>query len=248
MEKNSLKPDLSTEIVKKIKSEEIKMKPKTYFIFGSLLLGIGAAGFILVAIFFANLITFRLRVSQPQDFLWFGPSGLRPFIVNFPWQAVLLALLGIGGGLLLIRRSEFSYKKGFWLIALAILFTVGLTGLAVDRTGVNEKLCQSPAFTHLYQEQFSNHDWVIGEITQIKENRMMVIDQAGKGYTVEWGSETRFPLGSDFKTGDSIRVVGHLEGNVFMADGIGRLRCVNCLMNQPGGQRRGSPNQPCPLL
>ena len=84
MLKDEKKIDLSQKIMKQIKKKHVKIRPRVYFISGSILLGIGLTGVITVSIFFINLVIFKLRLHGPFDYLLFGRFGLRPFFMVFP--------------------------------------------------------------------------------------------------------------------------------------------------------------------
>lgn len=103
--------DLTKKIMKEIRQKKVKMRPRIYFIAGSLLLSIGLAGTTILAIFFINLVLFRLRIHQPFGFLILGRPGLRPFLLTFPWLSLLVALGGIIGGRALLKKYDISYKK-----------------------------------------------------------------------------------------------------------------------------------------
>jgi len=62
------KIDLTKKVMKKIESDTVSMKPKVYFIAGSVLTGIGFTGVFLASLFFFHLVFFRLRIHQPVGF------------------------------------------------------------------------------------------------------------------------------------------------------------------------------------
>lgn len=116
--------DLSKQVVQEIKRREVKMRPRLYFVLGSILLGLGLAGAIIIAIFFLNLFVFRLRVQGPLNC----------------WTVLLASVVGIVIGLALLKRFEFSYKKNFLILAIALIVVVGILGFLLDRVGFNERM------------------------------------------------------------------------------------------------------------
>ena len=136
--------DLSQKVMQEIKRREVKMRPRLYFVFGSILLGLGLAGAIIIAIFFLNLFVFRLRVLGPANCLQ---------LANFPWTVLLTSVIGIVVGLALLKRHEFSYKKNFLTLAIVLIVVVGVLGFLLDRVGFNERMGRNrrtrPFYEHL---------------------------------------------------------------------------------------------------
>lgn len=150
--------DLSKKVMQEIKRRGIKMRPRLYFVFGSVLLGLGLAGAILTAVFFLNLFVFRLRILGPLGYLRLGRPGLLPFIVSFPWTVLLVSVVGIAAGLALLKRYEFSYKKNFLVLAIVLITVIGVLGFLLDRIGFNERVAprrhMRPFYRHYLDEDF----------------------------------------------------------------------------------------------
>lgn len=67
--------DMAMRVMKEIHQKGVKMRPKIYFVLGSLLLGVGLAAALILAIFFINLVLFGQRLNQPFCFSLAGPNG-----------------------------------------------------------------------------------------------------------------------------------------------------------------------------
>ena len=148
--------DLSQKVMQEIKSREIKMRPRLYFVGGSVLLGLGLAGAIIIAVFFLNLFVFRLRILGPWNYLQFGRPGLRPFLTNFPWTVLLVSVVGIVAGLTLLKRYEFSYKKNFLVLTIVLVTVIGVLGFLLDRVGFNERIAPRRHMRPFYRNYFDN--------------------------------------------------------------------------------------------
>ncbi len=136
--------DLSKQVMQEIKKREVKMRSRLYFVGGSILLGLGLAGAIIIAIFFLNLFVFRLRVL--------GPLGhLR--LTTFPWTALLASVVGIVAGLALLKRFEFSYKKNFLVLAIVVVVSIMVLGFLLDRVGFNERVAPNRHMRRFYKHQ-----------------------------------------------------------------------------------------------
>lgn len=118
-----------------IKSGQLKMKPRWYFILGSILSVMGLAGLTVASIFLTGLASFSLRSHGPM-----GALRLDQLISNFPWWAVALAAVGIGAGVWMLKQNDFSYKKNFPLIVLGFILAIIIAGWLIDQAGINDTL------------------------------------------------------------------------------------------------------------
>ena len=125
--------NITQEIMKKIDMGEIKMKPKWYFIFGSIITFIGLVSTVIVSTFLVGLISFSLRTHGLM-----GQYRFDQMIANFPWWTLLLAILGLTLGIWLIRQYDFSYKIKPWLIIAGFILAIIIGGYIIDITGVND--------------------------------------------------------------------------------------------------------------
>ncbi len=139
--------DLSKQVLQEIKKREVKMRPRLYFAFGSILLGLGLAGAIITAIFFLNLFVFRLRVLGPLNCLR---------LTTFPWTVLLASMVGIVAGLALLKRFEFSYRKNFLVLVIVLITVIGVLGFLLDRVGFNERVAPHPRMRRFYRNYFDN--------------------------------------------------------------------------------------------
>lgn len=129
---NELK-SITREIMSKIDAGEIKMKPKWYFILGSIFTFIGLVSTVVVSTFSIGLIRFSLRSHGPMAEYKFDQM-----IADFPLWTLALAILGLILGIWLIRRYDFSYKIKPWLVITGFILAIIIGGYIIDITGVND--------------------------------------------------------------------------------------------------------------
>lgn len=146
--------DLSQKVMQEIKRRGLKMRPRLYFVLGSVLLGLGLTGAILTAVFFLNLFVFRLRLLGPLSYLRLGRPGILPLVTTIPWAVLLVSLVGIAAGLTLLKRYEFSYKKNFLVLAIVLVVVVAVLGFLLDRVGFNERVAPHPPMRRFYRNYF----------------------------------------------------------------------------------------------
>ena len=125
--------NITEEIMKKIDIGEIKMKPKWYFIMGSILTFIGLVSTMVVSTFSVGLIRFSLRSHGPM-----GQYKLDQMIADFPWWTLILAILSLILGIWFIHKYDFSYKIKPWLIIVGFILAIIVGGYIIDITGIND--------------------------------------------------------------------------------------------------------------
>jgi hypothetical protein len=244
-EQNDKKIDLSQKVMAQIKSQHIKMHSKLYFVFGSVLVGSGLAGALITAMFFLAVVSFRLRVYGSLEYLRFGQLGLRPFFMTFPWIPLLVGVVGIVGGIMLLRKYEFSYKRSFISVAIVLVTLVLVFGFLLDQVAFDERFRQDTIGRLLHQRsQLAGDNWVIGEIIAINENEMTILEPDNKEVRAIWDEDTMLPFGGDFKVGQRIRLIGEWQDDVFVAEGISKGKMQWRGMRHNGSQIKGKMTPP----
>jgi uncharacterized membrane protein YdcZ (DUF606 family) len=124
-------------IMNQIHDGKIKMRPKSYFIFGSILTFIGLVSSVIASVFLFGLIRFSIRSHGPM-----GSYKFEKMLSNFPWWALLLAIVGLIAGIWLLRKYDFSFKVNFKAIIVLFILAIMIGGWIIDSTGLNDKLIQ----------------------------------------------------------------------------------------------------------
>jgi hypothetical protein len=142
-----MKVNLEKAIMAKVKSNEISMRSRWYFILGSFLTIIGLVGFSILAIFLTNLTIFLFRQHGPM-----GQWRLQLLLNNFSWWIPVLAVLGIIGGIWLLKKYDFSYRKNFWLIIFGFIISIILAAFILDYSGLNDTWSRQGPMKRFYQQ------------------------------------------------------------------------------------------------
>jgi hypothetical protein len=116
----------------KIQKNEIKMKPKIYFIIGSILTIFGLAASVVSSVFLISIIRFSLRTHGPM-----GSIRFEQLLNSIPWWALILTPIGLIIGISLLKKYDFSYKKNFFLIIIGFVLSILLAGYLIDNLGLN---------------------------------------------------------------------------------------------------------------
>lgn len=145
------KTKIAEKIKEKIKKDEIKMKPRYFFVLGSLFIGLGMFVSFIFSAFFINLISHRIRVQKMVEYLPMGGRGRMMFLQHFPWHFLFITLGLLALGAWLLKKYDISYKKSFLIILIGIFIAVISSGLLVDKLGINRPLQKKPGFRRLYK-------------------------------------------------------------------------------------------------
>jgi hypothetical protein len=147
-----IQPDFEKTIMAKVRSNEILMKPRWYFVLGSISMITGLVGLSIGVVFLTNLMFFLLRQHGP------GSQWRLELILNsFSWWIPAVAFAGISLGVWLLKRFDFSYRKNFTLIAVGFITSIILAALAMDALGFNDIWSKRTPMRRFYQ-QLENRD------------------------------------------------------------------------------------------
>jgi hypothetical protein len=125
--------NVTEDVMGKIREGKLTMRPRAYFIVGSFFMVGGLTASIVASIFFVSLTKFALRTHGPM-----GQYRWEQLVSSFPWWAPLLAIVGLGVGLWLLRQYDFSYKNNPWIVVGGFVVAIIIAGWIMDTTGLNE--------------------------------------------------------------------------------------------------------------
>ncbi len=122
----------SSQVLERIRSGKVKMKPKIFFVLKALLL-LGVAFLVLiVSTLLASFIFFGLRVGGHESLLGFGFHGFTTFLLLFPWPLALLDILLLAVLELLLRQFKFAYRRSLLYSFLVLAVVAGASGFLFD--------------------------------------------------------------------------------------------------------------------
>jgi hypothetical protein len=148
--------NIAKNVMSQIKQGKIKIKPKGYYIIGSILTFIGTIFSIITSSFLFGLLRFSMRSHYGRGVQY----KINEAISNFPWWIFILAIASIALGLWLIKKYNFSYKIKPIFLVLIFISSILVSGVAIDLTGFNDVLYKKPQMKNLmdkyprYQKDF----------------------------------------------------------------------------------------------
>lgn len=122
------KTQIEKNVMNSIKSGNIYMKPKRYYILITILWTALIGFFSVIAVYIFSIITFLLRVATAQGPAWGARRNLSTLISNFPWWLIILCIAIIAVIIYLARKHSNLYKIRFSVlipVTIAILFATG---------------------------------------------------------------------------------------------------------------------------
>ncbi len=143
--------DITKKVMSEIKTERIEMRPKWYFLLGSLSIFVALVGLTFVSIFLISLVTFSLRSHGPM-----GAIRYQQIISNFPWWAPIIVIIGLITGTILLKKYDFSYKHNFLIIIIIFVSAILLTGIFVDTFGLDDFWIKRGPMKRFYQNYDGN--------------------------------------------------------------------------------------------
>lgn len=138
--------DLEQDIMSKITSGQIKMKPRWYFVIGSLAGFISLISTIITSVYLTNIVFFLLRSHGPM-----GQWRLERLINNFPWWILIIAIVSMVISIKFLQKYDFAYKQNFHFIIIVLIASIIIAGLVIDTLGLNEMWARRGPMRRFYQ-------------------------------------------------------------------------------------------------
>ncbi|MBI4708670.1 MAG: hypothetical protein HY764_00495 [Candidatus Portnoybacteria bacterium] len=226
LEKNPLR----SRVVEKIKSGEIKMRPKSYFILKGGLVIFGIFIIFIISLFIASLVAFYLRASGALLLPIFGLGGLKFFLFSLPWILILVSLFFVIVLEMFVRNFSFAYHRPLIYSFLIVALLIVGGGVVVAKTSLHTALYNSAQEGHLpfvgafYQNQKALPPGAdIGIVSTSSEGIIEIKTQKGQNLKVIISPKASFPNGKNIEAGDKVMVAGEKEDSTIKAFGVRKM-------------------------
>lgn len=218
MNNNKHVSQFKDKILEKIKSEEVKMKPKMYFVFTSMLYIVGLT---LGTIFTVYLLSFLLYFFTSQSLEHtrnFGLYGIKIFLISLPWIIILLSIILFIILEILVRHFKFGYKKPIIYSLSAIIIFMSLTSLVIAKTSLYNHMPMIGNLSEHYKHLEYMHR---GVAIDVKPKRFILQDLNNQNkHVVIITNKTRLKPGLQVNNGDRVMVIGKEQDDEIIAEGI----------------------------
>lgn len=137
------KQELKDRILAEIRSGQVAMRPRAYFVLQVIALIVVALAALAVSVFLFNFIVFSIRLNRVDTLLGVGPRGWFAFLTFFPWSQLALDVLLVLVLEWLVRKFSWGYKVPTLYLLAGLLALTFVTGAFIDRaTPFNDDLWQ----------------------------------------------------------------------------------------------------------
>jgi len=130
---------------------KMKMRPRAYFIAGSILTFVGLVSSVVISVFLIGLIRFSLRSHGPM-----ANYRLNQILSSFPWWAPVLAIIGLIAGIWLLRKYDFSFKFNFKMVIMGFILAIIVGGWIIDSIGLNDILIRRGPMRGIMRQYIQN--------------------------------------------------------------------------------------------
>ncbi len=228
------KKDIKDQISSAIKSGQVKMRPKWYFILATM---IYSAAILILALIILFLISFVIFILH-QSGVWFAPSmgwgGWFSVLIYFPWLPLALVLFFLI--ILEVLAAHFSlvYRNPIVYSAIIIVILAAVMGYVFAQTPLHSYLHEQakngglplPLAGRLYRayDRREIADIHRGKIMEINPDGFTMADSRQDDYlSVIILPITRLNFRGDFLPGEAVVVFGSQLDHTIRAQAINRL-------------------------
>jgi hypothetical protein len=212
---NSFKED----ILNKIKSEKVKMKPKLYFIVRPILFVFCLIMIVVFSIYFLSFLFFIFKINDGWALTSFGLRGVLALLMSLPWGIISFILLLMVVLETLLFRFSSVYRKPVLYSFLVLLVLISVISLAVGLTSFHDNmfLNRKLPWMGLYEgyERIDFRNIHCGKVLGITDNGFVIEymdDPACMEVKVIVPQE--FAKHKELKIGDIVILAGERKGPV----------------------------------
>jgi hypothetical protein len=143
---------ITDEVMEKIHGQHIRMRPKIYYIFGSLLVFSSLIFSVVSSVFLVSLTRFAVKIHGPM-----GQLRLEQLLSSFPWWAPVLAIIGLITGIRIMRKYDFSYKYNFPMFIIGFILAVVIAGWTIDYLNLDNMWFQQGPMRGIMRQYMQNN-------------------------------------------------------------------------------------------
>lgn len=140
METEKLQNDIKNQILEKIKSGEVNMKPKYYFILKLVALALTVFLTFILSTMLVSYVIFSIKISGQVFLLGFGAKGFYHFFIALPWF-----ILGIDVVLIffldwLLKSFKFGYNSSVMFLFVVTLVSITVLASLINSTSFHKDM------------------------------------------------------------------------------------------------------------
>ncbi len=229
-------------VLQKIRTGEVQMRSRAYFMLKFVLLIIVGVAVLLTSSFLFSFILFSIKASGRMFLLGFGLPGLQLFFMLFPWKVLLVDAILMLILEWLVKHFQFGYRRSFIYLLSGILMISVVAGIIINATPLHNLLSRSAKERHLpsmvaplyenVRRPSDNREFIRGTIIEFMGNELTLIPQELEQENTQDEDNVMLlkvilppPIirRNDFQIGDEIFVAGAVRDGQIFAFGIKKV-------------------------
>ncbi len=143
---------ITQNIMQQIRSGKATIRPHWQLALIASLGAVGLTAATIATIYLVNLVAFKLRLASTDRPMYRMQANLDYYAGSFPWLAFVLGLFSLGSFIWLVRKHDFSYRFGRWLLTAVILVSL-VVGTTLAFTSLNNHLENFGPMRGIYGKQ-----------------------------------------------------------------------------------------------
>ncbi len=219
---NNLK--IKEEVLKKIESGEVNMRPKSFFYLKVILFFLTLFIGLVVSSVLISYILYSLRISGQLNLFSFGAKGIYEFIMIFPWLVLILDVFVLLCVDWQLKSFRFGYNSPIIYLFLGSFMLMTIFGSLVNFTSFNKAIMfkaeveNLPVIKNYYgsiRRSHSSRGIFRGVVESVKDNTFVLLHtdyDGGNSYgsiVIEISEE--LSKKSLIKAGDEVFVAGSIS-------------------------------------
>ncbi len=237
-EENTQQNNITNDILQKIKTGQVSMRPRYHFVIKLVALAITIFVTFILSSFIVSYVIFSIKTSGQTSLLDFGPRGLYHFILALPWFILVADVLLITFIDWLLKSFRFGYKSSVLFLLVVTMVSITVLATIINYTSFHKILLRKaenrnlPVAGGLYmgiRMSHGNNGMFRGEIISIESTSTFYIkhtdyDGDETGQIVEIFTPTNSDVFTLFlQPGDEVFVAGDKIAGGIRAYGIRKL-------------------------
>jgi hypothetical protein len=123
---------LETNIMNKIMKDEVKIKPKIYFVLISALSVLSVMVLSLLAAYSISILSLWVRIQNATGPAYGARRNLTALVDKFPWWAILFSIISLVIVIFVLKKFGSLYKVKVVYLISAVLFIAMVIGFALS--------------------------------------------------------------------------------------------------------------------
>ncbi len=140
METEKIQNDIRNQILEKIKSGEVNMKPKYYFIIKLMALALTVFLTFILSAMLVSYVLFSIKISGQFFLLGFGAKGLYQFFIALPWFILAIDLVLIFILDWLLKSFRFGYNSSVMFLFVVTLVSITVLAYLINSTSFHRDM------------------------------------------------------------------------------------------------------------